>query len=49
VVPGRALDETYSYADLYANDRDTTRRTSLKAHIDLCRSGDRDTIRLLKL
>ena len=35
VVPGRALDETYRYADLYANDRDTTRRTSLKAHIDL--------------
>jgi hypothetical protein len=47
--PGRALDETYSYADLYANDRDTTRRTSLKTHIDLARSGDRDTIRLLKL
>ncbi len=49
VVPGRALDETYSYADLYANDRDATRRTSLKTHIDLARSGDRDTIRLLKL
>ncbi len=49
VVPGRAIDDTYRYADLYANDRDTTRRTSLKAHIDLARSGDRDTIRLLKL
>jgi hypothetical protein len=49
VVPGRALDETYYYADLYANDRGTTRRTSLKAHIDLARSGDRSIIRLLKL
>jgi len=49
VVPGRALDGTYYYAELYANDRGSTRRTSLKAHIDLARSGDRSTIRLLKL
>jgi hypothetical protein len=40
VVPGRALDETYSYADLYANERDTTRRTSLKAHTRKWRIGN---------
>jgi hypothetical protein len=49
VVPGRAVDDTYYYAELYSSTRNATRRTSLKAHIDLARSGDRDTIKLLKL
>lgn len=49
VVPGRALDDTYGYADLYASETGSAKRTSLKVHIDLARSGDRDTIRLLKL
>jgi hypothetical protein len=49
VVPGRALDVTCEYADLWSADRNTTRQTSLKRHIDLARSGNRDLIRLLKL
>jgi hypothetical protein len=49
VVPGRALDESYEYADLYASETATHRRTSLKRHIALAREGDRDVIRLLKL
>jgi hypothetical protein len=49
VVPGRALDETYEYADLYASETGGARRTSLKRHIALARNGDRDVIRLLKL
>jgi hypothetical protein len=49
VVPGRALDDTYEYADLWAADRAGTRQTSLKRHIELARSGDRDVVRLLKL
>jgi hypothetical protein len=49
VVPGRALDDTYRYADLYAAEVDATRQTSLKVHIELARSGDRDTLKVLKL
>lgn len=49
VVPGRAQDDTFEYADLWANDRASTRQTSLKRHIELARSGDREVIRLLKL
>jgi hypothetical protein len=49
VVPGRAHDDSFEYADLWANDRATTRQTSLKRHIELARSGDREVIRLLKL
>jgi hypothetical protein len=49
VVPGRALDDTHEYADLWCADRNTTRRTSLKRHIAHARSVDRDLIRLLKL
>lgn len=49
VVPGRALDARYYYAALYASERNTTRQTSLKAHIELVRNGDRETIKLLKL
>jgi hypothetical protein len=49
VVPGRALDESYEYANLWASEREATRRTSLKKHIELARAGDREVIRLLKL
>ena len=49
VVPGRALDESYEYANLWASEREATRQTSLKAHIAMARDGDRDVIRLLKL
>ena len=49
VVPGRALDDTYLYADLWASESGATRQTSLKTHIALAREGDRDVIRLLKL
>jgi hypothetical protein len=49
VVPGRALDDTYEYADLYASEAGVPRRTSLKRHIALARNGDREIIRLLKL
>ncbi len=49
VVPGCALDETYEYAGLWSSERAATRQTSLKAHIQLARAGDRDTVRLLKL
>jgi hypothetical protein len=49
VVPGRALDDSYEYADLYASETAAVRRTSLKRHIALAREGDRETIKLLKL
>ncbi len=49
VVPGRAVDDTFEYANLYASDSGATRRTSLKLHIRLARESDRDVIRLLKL
>jgi hypothetical protein len=49
VVPGRALDDTYEFADLYSDDKAAPRRTSLKRHIALAREGDRETIKLLKL
>jgi hypothetical protein len=49
VVPGRALDDTYEYADLYSSDTAAPRRTSLKQHIALARNGDREIIKLMKL
>jgi hypothetical protein len=49
VVPGLARDDTFEYADLWASERAAERQTSLKRHIELARSGDRDVIRLLKL
>jgi hypothetical protein len=49
VVPGRALSESYEYADLWHSERSATRQTSLKRHIELARSGDRDVVRLLKI
>jgi hypothetical protein len=50
VVPGRAMDNSYRYANLYASERDTTKQTSLKVHIDLVRNGEaQDVVKILKL
>jgi hypothetical protein len=49
VVPGRALSESYEYADLWHSERSASRQTSLKRHIELARSGDREVVRLLKI
>ena len=50
VVPGRAMDNTYGYANLYASERNTSKQTSLKIHIDLVRDGEnQDVIKVLKL
>lgn len=50
VVPGRALDATFKYANLYRTDTATSLQTSIKVHIDTVRnSGRRDAIRLMKL
>lgn len=51
VVPGRALDNSYLYANLYASDFNTSKQTSIKKHIDLVRKngGYQEVIQLLKL
>jgi len=50
VVPGRALDGTFTYANLFRTDTGTSLQTSIKVHIDTVkRSGRRDAIRLMKL
>ncbi len=50
VVPGRAIDGTFRYANLYRRDTGTWLQTSIKVHIDTVRdSGRRDAIRLMKL
>ena len=51
VVVGRAMDSTYRYANLYASERDTTKQTSIKTHIDLVRrnGGYQEVVRLLKI
>ena len=50
VVPGRAIDGTFRYANLYRRDKDSSLQTSIKVHIDTIRnSGRRDVIRLMKL
>jgi hypothetical protein len=50
VVPGRALNNTFKYANLYRTDTTTSLQTSIKVHIDTVRnSGRRDAIRLIKL
>lgn len=50
VVPGRAIDSTFKYANLYRRDTDSSLQTSINVHIDTVRnSGRRDTIRLMKL
>lgn len=50
VVPGRAIDSSFRYANLYRRDRDSPLQTSIKIHIDTVRnSGRQEVIRLLKL
>ena len=50
VVPGRAIDATYYYANLYRRDTRTWMQTSIKKHIDSVRgSGRQEVIRLVKL
>lgn len=50
VVPGRTLDNSFRYANLYASERNSTKQTSLKAHIDLIRDGsDQDVVKVLKI
>lgn len=50
VVPGRAIDKTFTYANLYRRDTGTSLQTSIKVHIDTVRnSGRQDVIRLMKL
>lgn len=50
VVPGRALDASFKYANLYRTDTLTSLQTSIRVHIDtVSNSGRRDAIRLMKL
>ncbi len=51
VVPGRAIDQTYLYANLFASDKTQTKQTSIKKHLDLVRKngGYQEVIKLLKL
>ena len=50
VVPGRAMDNDYKYANLYASEGDTTKQTSIKIHIDHVRNGGhQEIIKLMKL
>jgi hypothetical protein len=50
VVPGRALDATFRYANLWRSETAQPLQTSIKVHIDHVRkSGRRELIRLLKL
>lgn len=50
VVPGRALDNTFRYANLYRSEVDSRLQTSIKVHIETVQqSGLRGTMRLMKL
>jgi len=50
VVPGRAIDNSFKYSNLYRSDKDSSLQTSIKAHIDTVRNSGRcDVIRLMKL
>lgn len=50
VVPSRAMDSTFKYANLWRSETSQTLQTSIKMHIDHVRkSGRRELIRLLKL
>lgn len=49
-VPGRAIDNSFKYANLYRSDKDSSLQTSIKVHIDTVRNSGRfDVIRLIKL
>jgi hypothetical protein len=50
VVPGRAIDEAFYYANLYRSEVDSRLQTSIKTHIDTVKtSGLRETMKLVKL
>lgn len=50
VVPARALDNSFFYANLFRTDTGTSLQTSIQAHIHtVSNSGRRDVIRLMKL
>lgn len=50
VVPGRAIDASFRYANLYRRDKDSSLQTSIKVHIDTVRNSERHkVIRLMKL
>lgn len=50
VVPGKAKDETYEYANLYKNDEGSRKLTSLKKHIEIVQNSKcRPIIKLMKL
>ncbi len=50
VVPGRAIADDYKYANLYASERNTTKQTSIKIHIQHVRNGgNQDIIKLMKV
>jgi hypothetical protein len=50
VVPGKAIDPTFEYANLWRSETAQPLQTSIKRHISNVRkSGRRDVIRLLKL
>lgn len=50
VVPGRAIDASFKYANLYRRDTKSSLQTSIKVHLDTVRNSGRcDAIRLMKL
>ncbi|MGH2532379.1 MAG: SMODS domain-containing nucleotidyltransferase [Thermomicrobiales bacterium] len=50
VVPGRTLDDTFRYANLYRNETDGWLQTSIKVHIETVQQSNlRGTMRLIKL
>ncbi|TAK28173.1 MAG: nucleotidyltransferase [Chloroflexota bacterium] len=50
VVPGRAIDATFDYANLYRSETDSWLQTSIKQHIETIRNSNlRETMKLVKL
>ncbi len=50
VVPGRALDDTFRYANLFRSETDSRLQTSIKVHIETVQQSNlRGTMRLMKL
>ncbi len=50
VVPGRALDYTFRYANLYRSETNSRLQTSIKVHIETVQQSNlRGTMRLMKL
>lgn len=50
VVPGRATDKSFTYANLYSAEDQIPKRTNVKLHVDNVRKSEHlDVIKLLKL